>query len=150
MISTHYEKLATGLAQITKLEISLKNANLLLTLRLYTILILKYNSLFCRRLTQVSSVSLFLWNTASITSLYTAKLKSNLSTCWSKFEMRAATYLEQTVNKYSNIATPTLQNSRENKYPVWLWSLKIIRSVWHGGDWHIYRKSFAVTPPNTR
>ena len=31
MISTHFEKLATGLAQIAELEISLKNANLLLT-----------------------------------------------------------------------------------------------------------------------
>ena len=150
MISAHYEKSATRLAQIAKLEISLKNANLLLKLRLYTFLILEYNSMFGIRLTQVSSVSLFLWNTASIPFLYTGKWKSNLSTCWSKFEMKAATYLEQTANKYSNIATTTLQSSHENEHPVWLLSLKIIRSVWHGWDWHIYRNSSAVTPLNTR
>ena len=32
--------------------------------------------------------------------------------------MKAATSLEQTVNKYSNIATTTLQSSYENEYPV--------------------------------
>ena len=48
------------------------------------------------------------------------KMKIELSTCWTKFETKAATYLEQTVNKYSSIATTTstLQSSHENEYPV--------------------------------
>ena len=32
--------------------------------------------------------------------------------------MKAAAYFEQTVNKYSNIATTALQSSHENEYPV--------------------------------
>ena len=69
----------------------LKYSNLLLTLWLYTFLILKYNSLFCRRLTQVSSFSLFLWNTAGTTSRQNEN--RNLATCSSKFELKAAAVL---------------------------------------------------------
>ena len=32
--------------------------------------------------------------------------------------MKDATYLEQTVNKYSNFVITTLQSSHENEYPV--------------------------------
>ena len=67
-----YEKLATGLAQIAKLETELPLPRLI-----------RQNE------------------------------NRNLSTCSSKFEMKAATYFEQTVNKYSNIVTTTLQSSHQ-------------------------------------
>ena len=61
MISAHYEKLATGLAQIAKLEISLKNtgkfAPYATALDIFSF---EVQFSVCTRLTQVSSVSLLL------------------------------------------------------------------------------------------
>ena len=88
------------------------------TLRLYTFSILKYKSPFGIRLTQVSSVLRFFETQPALPFFVRQNENRICQLAGAKFEMKAATYFEQTVNNYSNIATTTLQSSHENEYPV--------------------------------
>ena len=104
MISTLYEKLPTGLAQIAKLEILLKNANLLLTFLNF-------------------EVQFPVWHTTdSSEQCFPVSLKhsQHYLALYGKINVEFVNLPEQIrnescnlLNKYSNIATTTLQSSHQ-------------------------------------
>ena len=134
MISTHYEKLATGLGQIAKLEISLKNA-------ICSLYVFNFEVQFPVLQMTDSSEQCFVcfFETQPALPRFIRQNENRIvqhAGANSKFKLQLTSGILSI-----NIRTLPPQHCRV---------LKIIRGVWHGWDWHIYRNSSAVTPPNTR